>query len=149
MPHCCSCRVVALQMLRVQGQLQAENLRHQMQRDQASGLTTPASSFSALAGEQLALWPHCLHMFGQPCDGAAAAAVHCVSVTAASTVALHQRVFGTRAVHCQALDRCPGQKALPAQCVLQAAILKSTPQEPFPSVRCATLQVEVQAPWPT
>ena len=54
-PHCCSCCVAALQMLRVQSQLQAENLRHQMQRDQASGLTTPMSSFSALTGEQPAL----------------------------------------------------------------------------------------------
>lgn len=38
------------QMLRVQGQLQAEILRHQMQRDQASGSTSRVSSFSALPG---------------------------------------------------------------------------------------------------
>ena len=77
--------MAALQMLRVQGQLQAENLRHYMQRDQASGLTTPLSSFSALAGEQPALWPHCLHVIGHPPDDVAAAAVHDVLITISSS----------------------------------------------------------------
>ncbi len=71
-------------MLRVQGQLQAENLRHHMQRDQASGSTSRVSSFSALPGEQPVVWPHCLHVIGLPRDDVDAAAMHDVSITASS-----------------------------------------------------------------